>query len=283
VPFQSGYAGGWTSDEPDPRQAKVAELRFGATVVWEADAGAESDEHDGDLGPNDQKRMVRNLIAAASADRHPAAAPPWLDDLAPTRRPARAARSAATRASRSASPTCPSGSCRRPCASSPTPTAHARVRHERRRQDDRAPRSIAIAAGARPDLGRAIVYGADFGTGSLRARSSRCRMSDPSSRATTPSACSACSARIRTTLDDRAKRFSDVNAATLTSTAASPARDEPRSSCSSTASARSSRSGRPRRPCAPFYAIFMRLLGEGRPLGVHAVATADRSGAVPTA
>ncbi len=33
----------------------------------------------------------------------------------------------------------------------------------------------------------------------------------------------------------------------------------------------------------PFYQIFMRILSEGRPLGVHVVATADRSGSVPTA
>ena len=32
----------------------------------------------------------------------------------------------------------------------------------------------------------------------------------------------------------------------------------------------------------PFYNVFMRILGEGRPLGVHVIATADRSGSVPT-
>jgi DNA segregation ATPase FtsK/SpoIIIE, S-DNA-T family len=32
-----------------------------------------------------------------------------------------------------------------------------------------------------------------------------------------------------------------------------------------------------------FYNLFMRILGEGRPLGVHAVISADRSGSVPTA
>src|SRR5690606_29470777 len=31
-----------------------------------------------------------------------------------------------------------------------------------------------------------------------------------------------------------------------------------------------------------YYREFMRILGEGRPLGVHAVITADRGGAVPT-
>ena len=33
----------------------------------------------------------------------------------------------------------------------------------------------------------------------------------------------------------------------------------------------------------PLYNVFMRILAEGRPLGVHVVATADRAGAVPTA
>ncbi|HEU4466452.1 MAG TPA: phosphopeptide-binding protein, partial [Agromyces sp.] len=33
----------------------------------------------------------------------------------------------------------------------------------------------------------------------------------------------------------------------------------------------------------PFYNVVMRVLAEGRPLGVHVVATADRAGAVPTA
>src|SRR5699024_2023816 len=34
---------------------------------------------------------------------------------------------------------------------------------------------------------------------------------------------------------------------------------------------------------ATFYQTFLRILGEGRPMGVHAVLTADRGGAVPTA
>src|ERR671911_646599 len=63
---------------------------------------------------------------------------------------------------------------------------------------------------------------------------------------------------LRGVLDDRAKRYSNANAATLT---------EYRQITGDTSEPR----------------IFMRLLGEGRPLGVHVVATADRYGAVPTA
>src|SRR5690606_36740926 len=42
------------------------------------------DSHDEDLGPNDQKRIVRTLIAATQQARIPAPRRPWLDDLEPT-------------------------------------------------------------------------------------------------------------------------------------------------------------------------------------------------------
>ena len=44
----------------------------------------------------------------------------------------------------------------------------------------------------------------------------RCRTSDPSSRATTPSASSACSGCSRTELDDRGPRFAEANASSIT-------------------------------------------------------------------
>ncbi len=71
VPFQSAYTGGWNSDEAPAADVVVAELRFGSTKRWEVDADAEGDAHDADLGPNDQKRIVATLVAAARAGRHP--------------------------------------------------------------------------------------------------------------------------------------------------------------------------------------------------------------------
>ena len=143
-------------------------------------------------------------------------------------------------------------------------------------------RSIAIAAGARPDLGRAIVYGADFGTGSLRAVESLPHVGsvvagDDAERV------QRLLRTIRTTLDDRAKRFSEVNAATLTEYRRITGRDEPRILLLIDGFGTFKQEWETSSARAPFYAIFMRLLGEGRPLGVHAVATADRYGAVPTA
>jgi S-DNA-T family DNA segregation ATPase FtsK/SpoIIIE len=144
-------------------------------------------------------------------------------------------------------------------------------------------RSIGIAAGARPDLGRVAVYGIDFGTGSLRSIETMPHVGaivsgDDAERV------QRLLRTVRSILDDRARRFSAVNASTLTEyrvLAGKP--DEPRivilldgfgtfKQDWETVSAR-----------APYYAIFMRVLGEGRPLGVHVVATADRYGSVPTA
>ena len=35
VPFQTGYAGGWTSDVPPTPDMRVETLTFGAGVEWE--------------------------------------------------------------------------------------------------------------------------------------------------------------------------------------------------------------------------------------------------------
>ncbi len=282
VPFQSGYAGGWTAEEPDRAQVRVAELRFGSVTLWEADGDNESDAHDEDLGPNDQKRLVANLGRAASDAGIPAPRRPWLDDLATTidlrdlpldgdqRIPIGLADN-------------PQRQLQEAVFFHPDTDGHMLVYGTSGAGKSAALRTVGIAAGARPDLGRVAVYGIDFGTGALR------------SLETMPHVGSVVSGddvervqrlfrMLRGVLDDRAKRYSDANAATLS---------EYREITGDTAEPRiivlldgfgvfkqdwetsSTRSA--------FYGIFMRLLGEGRPLGVHVVATADRYGAVPTA
>lgn len=281
VPFQSGYAGGWTSDEPESAKAKVAELRFGATVVWESDAAAESDEHDADLGPNDQKRLVRNLIAAASAAGIPAPRRPWLDDLETTVDLRSLPLDGDSRIPLGLADI-PERQLQEAVYFEPDTEGHMLVYGTSGAGKTTALRSIAIAAGARPELGRAIVYGADFGTGSLRAIESLPHVGsvvagDDAERV------QRLLRTIRATLDDRAKRFSEVNAATLTEYRRITGVDEPRILLLLDGFGTFKQEWETSSARAPFYAIFMRLLGEGRPLGVHAVATADRYGAVPTA
>ena len=63
---------------------RVAELRFGSTRRGSPTPTADADAHEHDLGPNDQKRIVANLVEAAARRGHPSPRRPWLDDLAST-------------------------------------------------------------------------------------------------------------------------------------------------------------------------------------------------------
>ncbi|GAB3603729.1 FtsK/SpoIIIE domain-containing protein [Microbacterium aureliae] len=282
VPFQSGYAGGWTTEEPARAQVRVAELRFGSVTLWESEGERDSDTHDEDLGPNDQKRLVANLVHAAQEAGIPAPRRPWLDDLATTidlrdlpldgdgRIPLGLA-------------DIPQRQLQEAVFFTPDTDGHMLVYGTSGAGKSAALRTVAIGAGARPDLGRASVYGIDFGTGSLRSLEIMPHVGSIVSGDDTERV-QRLLRTLRGVLDDRAKRFSAVNAATLS---------EYRTITGDTAEPRilvlidgfgvfkqdwETTSSR-----APFYAIFMRMLGEGRPLGVHVVATADRYGAVPTA
>ena len=282
VPFQSGYAGGWTSDEPDEAQVRIAELRFGSIVVWETDAGPESDSHAEDLGPNDQKRMVKNLIEATKQARIPAPRRPWLDDLRvevdlrelPLVGDSRIPLGLAD---------IPERQLQEPVYFEPDTDGHMLLYGTGGAGKSAALRSIATAIGANPETGTAQVYGLDFGTGSLRSVEVLPHVGsivpgDDAERV------QRLLRTLRTMLDDRAKRYSDVNASSLTEYRELSGRtQEPRvvllidgfGTFKQEWEATSARS--------PYYNIFMRILGEGRPLGIHAVATADRYGAVPTA
>src|SRR5699024_9648110 len=83
VPFQSAFAGGWTTgEEVVTAEVKAAELRLGSTVAWAPDRPPESESHEEDLCPNAQKRVVNTLIRAADAANLMVPRRPWLDDLA---------------------------------------------------------------------------------------------------------------------------------------------------------------------------------------------------------
>ena len=57
TPFQTGYAGGWTSDTPPPPEMRVETLSYGAGRLWEPPVVEAEPEHE-DLGPTDIQRLV---------------------------------------------------------------------------------------------------------------------------------------------------------------------------------------------------------------------------------
>ncbi|WP_022889708.1 FtsK/SpoIIIE domain-containing protein [Agromyces italicus] len=281
VPFQSAYSGGWTTNEVAEAEVRVAELRFGSMILWEAESEPESDSHDEDLGPNDQKRMVRSFVAAAVEAGIPAPRRPWLDDLATTvdiqDLPVGGDSSITLGLA-----DVPERQLQEAMSFVPDRDGAMLIYGTSGSGKSTALRTIAAAAGMRPDLGSAEVYGLDFGSGALRSLEALPHVGsiiagDDAERV---------QRLLRTLnelLDRRGKLFSDAHAASLSEYRAITGQDEPRVILLIDGFGQFKAEWDSTTVRMPFYNVFMRILGEGRPLGVHAVATADRAGAVPTA
>ncbi|WP_404431219.1 FHA domain-containing protein [Microbacterium lacus] len=283
VQFQSGYAGGWTTDDVDQAEIRVAELRFGSLMLWEQETDSDSDTHDEDLGPTDQKRLVANLVRAAADAGIPTPRRPWLDDLASTidlralpfdggdgRIPIGLA-------------DIPQRQLQDAVFFEPDTDGHMLVYGTSGAGKSAALRTIGIAAGARPDLGRAAVYGIDFGTGALRSLEVMPHVGSVVSGDDVERV-QRLLRTLRGLLDDRATRYSATGASTLTEyRQLTGDLAEPRIIVLLDGFGVFKQEWETSSNRSAFYGIFMRLLGEGRPLGVHVVATADRYGAVPTA
>jgi S-DNA-T family DNA segregation ATPase FtsK/SpoIIIE len=82
TPFQTGYAGGWTSDTPPPPEMAVETLGFGSGTRWELPVSEGAEDHEkADLGPTDIQRLVERIGLASSAARIPLPRKPWLPEL----------------------------------------------------------------------------------------------------------------------------------------------------------------------------------------------------------
>nr|WP_221420894.1 FtsK/SpoIIIE domain-containing protein [Conyzicola lurida] len=281
IPFQSGYAGGWTTDEPDVAGVKISELRFGATTPWDPPV-QESNEQTEDLGPNDQSRIVTNLVSAAKAVGIPAPRRPWLDDLKsgydllslPQERDSAIVIGVTDK---------PESQQQRPAYFRPDTDGHVAIYGTGGTGKTALLRTIGIAAGMAPGGGRVTVYGMDFGTGALRSIEALPHVGsivagDDHERV------ARLLTMLRSELDARSARYTEVSAASIDEYRTLTGRtDEPRVFLLLDGFGTFRQEYESSLARAPLYNAFMRLLGEGRPLGLHAVITADRYGSVPTA
>ena len=89
TPFQTGYAGGWTSDTTPPPQIRVETLAYGVGLAWELPVKDDDLDHGmtdlvlADLGPTDLQRLVATIGVAARTAELPAPRVPWLPELRP--------------------------------------------------------------------------------------------------------------------------------------------------------------------------------------------------------
>lgn len=280
APFQSGYAGGWTTREPDRARIDVAELRFGGEARWEPPRSDDADVEK-DLGPNDQQRMVRTIVAGAKAAQLPPPRRPWLDELA-------AAYDLSLLRQRTDAELVigvsdlPELQRQDTVYFRPDTDGHLALYGTGGSGKSTLLRTLGIAAGIVPRGGPVHVYALDFGSGSLRMLEELPHVGaviagDDGERIVR------LMRTLRRTLEERAPLFAEANAANITEYRTQTGRtDEPRILLliDNYPAFRDEWEGALGR--MPWYQVFRDILSEGRQLGVHVALSADRPGSVPT-
>jgi DNA segregation ATPase FtsK/SpoIIIE, S-DNA-T family len=282
VPFQTGYVGGWSSDAPPPPDIIVEELGFGARGSWQPPEP--TDVAAVDPGPTDIRRVVATVATANAIAHLPKPRKPWLPELrqvydladreaVPTRRTdAELVFGVRDDPDRQSQPT---------VAFYPDREGNLAVYGTGGSGKSTLLRTIAIAAGFTIHSGPSHIYGLDFGarglamledlphvgsiiTGSDHARITRLLAS------------------LRGIVDERALRYSQADAATITEYRQQAGRpDEPRVLLlvDGIAAFRQAydMAGRAR-----WLDMFTSIATDGRPVGVHVIVSADqRAGLYP--
>ncbi|HSX66544.1 FtsK/SpoIIIE domain-containing protein [Nocardioides sp.] len=281
IPFQSAYAGGWTGDVEDPAEIAVSDLRFGTAPIWESPHLEESDFHDADLGPNDQRRIVDNLIAASQVAGLMRPRRPWLEDL-PEVIDLESLPNEGDGQIPFALVDVPEKQSQEPVTFDPDRDGSMVVFGTSGSGKSTLLRTLAVAAGSRPERGNVNVYCLDFASGGLSVLSRLPHVGsivdgEDVERIT----------RLLLTLDAemdrRSAAFGAVNAGDLTQYRLLADATTPRILLLVDNFAEFKKDWEYQAVRQPAYRAFLRILSEGRQLGLHAVLTADRSNAIPTA
>jgi S-DNA-T family DNA segregation ATPase FtsK/SpoIIIE len=277
--FQTAYAGGWTSSEPEPPEILVEELGLGAPTRWEM---AKPPPVHKDRSATDIKLLVQNIVKAnALAELRPPRKA-WLPELRATydiaTLPARRRDEELTFA----------------VGDDPERQSQPAISFRPDREGNLAVfgtggagkstllRSIALAAGFAHRGGPCHVYGLDFGSRGLAMLEDL------------PHVGSIISSNdherlvrlltwLRQEIDERAARFSAVNAATITDyrrLAGQP--DEPRILLllDGIAAFRSAYESTDR---VRYVDMVTSIASEGRPVGIHVVIASEVRSGLPTA
>lgn len=278
--FQTGYAGGWTTNEPPRPRIDVAELPFGEGAVWEVPEGEAVEV--ADPGPNDISRMVTTITHAATQATVPVPRKPWLPELAPIYN-LKAMSNPRTDAKLPLGVIdLPESQTQREAFYEPDRDGNVAIFGASGSGKSTVLRTLAAAAAFTVRGGPMHVYGLDFGSRGLKMLEELPHVGaiidgDDSERVVR------LLRFLRGVVDTRATRFNDVNAGSLQefrTLAGKP--DEPRYLLlidgigvfreryefgSADASA--------------WFTAFAQIAADGRQLGVHVVMTGDRPNALP--
>lgn len=280
--FQSGYAGGWTSDRPEPSRVVIEELNFGLPALWEPpkDPEAEAAKESVSQGPTDIKRIVGVVQRAAREAQIPEPRKPWLPVLAdsydysklPSKRTDDELVLGVTDDARQqAQPT---------VSYFPDRDGNVAIIGTGGSGKSTALRTIAVASAVTVRGGPVHVYGLDFAGGGLQMLESLPHVGsivagDDEERV----------ARLlrwlRDLVDQRAVRYSEARAGDIVEyrrIAKQP--QEPRVLLLLDGMG-AFREAYETSASSAFFSVFSQIATDGRQVGVHVIVTGDRAGAIP--
>ena len=278
--FQTGYVGGRSGIGAAP-QAPVAleTLTFGPGEPWDVPPADDAVDAVDEDGPTDIARTVVTIAAAARLLSLPAPRKPWLPELA-------AVCDLETIASRSDVALVfgmadePDHQRQRSLMFRPDQDGSLVVFGTSGAGKSTTLRTLAIAAAL--TIEPVHVYGLDFGSGGLSMLERLPNVGSVVDGADTERVARLLG-RLREVVTERSGRFAQAQAGSITEYRARSGRpDEPRvlllvDGLSAFREAYESQIGR-----GELFAVFARLVAEGRPLGVHVAMSAERPGALPT-
>ncbi|MEN8581272.1 FtsK/SpoIIIE domain-containing protein [Burkholderia sp. RS01] len=277
--FQTGYAGGWTTERPQRPQVDIVEMAFGSGPAW-ATPAPESAVRDEPSGPNDIARMTANVIRAADllAIRPPRK--PWLNELAMTydfsllpnpRTDERLLLGVADDPARQDQPT---------VFYEPDRDGNMAIYGTGGSGKSAALRGIAIAAAVTPRGGPVHVYGIDCGSAGLKMLEELPHVGgiidgDDVERV------GRLLRWLRDLADDRSARFAEVRASTIVEYRKLADMPDEKRIFVLVDGMSAFREAYEYSRLSALWDLFLQLATDGRPLGIHLVVTGDRPNSVP--
>jgi len=283
VLFQAAYVGGHTGDEEPPVDIQIETLGFGASVVWEAPAPEVIEA----VGPQDSdlKRLVATARQAQAVSEIPDPRKPWLPDLAHYYNLADPRQVAATRSDTElvfGVSDDPDHQSQPPVSYRPDVVGNMAIYGAGGSGKSTLMRTLAIVAGFGFQRGPCHVYGLDFSSRGLSMLAGLPHVGsiiDGSDNERVQRLLR----WLRAAIDERAARYSEVNAATITQYRTITGRtDEPRILVL-VDNVIGFRTAYEVGTLFRFWDMFIAMAGDGRAVGVHFVVTTDRVSGLPMA
>ncbi len=283
TPFQTGYAGGWTSDTPPPPQIRIRieTLTYGLSQVWELPVDESDVERTGvNVGPTDIQRLVSTIGLAARTAELSNPRVPWLPELRPLYDLADLPTAEGDDHLVFGVADDPDHQAQPVVAFNPDKEGNLAVFGASGSGKSVFLRTIALAAGSTASGGPCHVYGIDFGSRALSMLESLPHVGSIVA-GVDHERLTRLLLFLRETIDDRAVRYSTARAATITDyRRLADAPDEPRilvllDGLTAFRQAYET-NGRAR-----WLDLFTSLAADGRPVGVHFVISVDQRTGVP--